>query len=136
MYGEVPPPPFGATVAALSIASLAIQSMRLLLSDIGKPIGSPTILVNDCRSALIVAENPGSLRTRMTHLPTSAFKVRELTRDHLIRLLWAPTDHLAADILTKNLGKVKFKRFQDFVLGLPAEEQVRALLARVIRSWG
>ena len=110
--------------------------MRLLLSDIGRPIGSPTILVNDCRSALIVAENPGSLRTRMTHLPTSAFKVRELTRDHLVRLLWAPTDHLAADILTKNLGRIKFKRFQEFVLGLPAEEQVRALLVRVIRSWG
>ena len=112
------------------------KSCRLLLSDIGRPVGSPTILINDCRSALIVAENPGSLRTRMTHLSTSAFKVRELTRDHLIRLLWAPTDHLAADILTKNLGRVKFKRFQEFVLGLPAEEQVRALLARVIRSWG
>ena len=77
--------------------------MRLLLSDIGRPLSSPTLLVNDCRSALIVAENPGSLRTRMTHLPTSAFKVRELTREQLVRLLWAPTDRLAADILTKNL---------------------------------
>ena len=87
---------------------------------------------------LIVAEkHPGTLRTaRMhQHLPTSAFKVRELTRDHLVRLLWAPTDHLAADILTKNLGRAKFKRFRDFVLGLPAEQQVRALIARIIRSW-
>ena len=39
-----------AELKALSIASLAIQSMRLLLSDIGKPIGSPTFLINDCRS--------------------------------------------------------------------------------------
>ena len=110
--------------------------MRLLLSDIGRPVGSPTILINDCRSALIVAENPGSLRTRMTHLPTSAFKVRELTRDQLVRLLWAPTDHLAADILTKNLGRAKFKRFQEFVLGLPAGAGVRTLLARIVRCWG
>ena len=109
--------------------------MRLLLSDIGRPLSSPTLLVNDCRSALIVAENPGSLRTRMTHLPTSAFKVRELTREQLVRLLWAPTDRLAADILTKNLGRGKFKRFQEFVLGLPAGKPVRALIARVISSW-
>ena len=71
----------------------------------------------------------------MTHLPTSAFKVRELTREQLVRLLWAPTDRLAADILTKNLGRAKFKRFQEFVLGLLAGQPVRALVARVIHSW-
>ena len=59
-----------------------------------------------------------------------------IARISLVRLLWAPTDHLAADILTKNLGRAKFKRFQEFVLGLPAGAGVRTLLARIIRCWG
>ena len=73
------------------------------------PLGSTrreggTLLVNDCRSAIIVAENPGKLRTRMNHLPTSAFKVRECVKQALVDLCWAPTDLVAADVLTKNLG--------------------------------
>ena len=72
----------------------------------------------------------------MTHLSTSAFKVRELVSEQLVKLLWAPTDRLAADLLTKNLGVAKFRRFQRFVLGLPDGQPVRTLVERVIRSWG
>ena len=118
------------------MAAVAVQAMRLLLSNIGRPLSSPTFLINDSRPAVTVAENPGALRTAMTHLATSAFKVRELVSEQLVRLLWAPTDRLAADLLTKNLGVAKFRRFQQFVLGLPVGQPVRALVERVVRSWG
>ena len=71
----------------------------------------------------------------MTHLSASAFKIRELVREQLVRLVWAPTDKLAADLLSKNLGTAKFERFQRYVLGLPAVKPVRELVARVVNSW-
>ena len=99
-------------------------------------MSSPTYLINDSQPAITVAENPGALRTAMTHLSTSAFKVRELVNEQLVRLLWAPTDRLAADLLTKNLGVAKFRRFQQFIPGLPVGQPVRTLVERVVRSWG
>ena len=79
---------------------------------------------------------PGALRTCMTHLSTSAFKIRELVREQLVRLVWAPTDQLAADLLSKNLGSAKrFTRFQRDVLGLPAGKPIRTLVTRVVSSW-
>ena len=33
-------------------------------------------------------------------------------------------------------GVNPFKRFQEFVLGLPAGAGVRTLLARIVRCWG
>ena len=53
----------------------------------------------------------------------------------LIRLVWAPTDRLAADLLSKNLGTAKFQQFQRYVLGLPAGKPVRTLVTRVVSSW-
>ena len=42
---------------------------------------------------------------------------------------------LASDVLTKNLGRAKFERFQRYILGLPDDVQARNLITRVIRSW-
>ena len=91
--------------------------------------------MNDCRSAILVAENPGSLRTRMSHLPASAFRVRECVKRDLIRLCWAPTDLLACDALTKNLGTAKFRRFQRFFLNMPDEPAARTLLTHMISGF-
>ena len=93
-------------------------------------------MVNDCRSAIIVAMNPGKLRKSMNHLPiTSAFKVRECVHQALIDLCWAPTDLVAADVLTKNLGAAKFRRFQAFLLNLPATQPVRELITKLIKGF-
>ena len=108
---------------------------RILLDCIGRPCAAPTLLVNDCRSAIIVAENPGKPRTRMNHLPTSAFKVRECVKQALVDLCWAPTDLVAADVLTKNLGAAKFRRFQAFLLNLPATQPVRELVTKLITGF-
>ena len=64
----------------------------------------------------------------MHHLPTSAFKVREGVKRELIRLCWTPTDHMAVDALTKNLGSAKFHRFQRVLLNLPPSREVRRLV--------
>ena len=133
---DTPASSTSAELKAISVCALAVQAMRLLLNDIGRPMSSPTYIINDSKPAITVAENPGALRTAMTHLSTSVFKVRELVSEQLVKLLWAPTDRLAADLLTKNLGVAKFRRFQRFVLGLPYGQPVRALVERVIRSWG
>ena len=109
--------------------------MRILLDCIGRPCAAPTLLVNDCRSAIIVAENPGKLRTRMTHLPTSAFKVRECVKQALVDLCWAPTDLVAADVLTKNLGPAKFHRFQRVLLNLPPTTAARELVVKLITGF-
>ena len=71
----------------------------------------------------------------MTHLPTSAFKVRECVKRDLVRLAWAPTDKLAADALTKNLGRAKFERFQAFLLGLPPTRAVRRLITELVTGF-
>ena len=84
---------------------------------------------------MVVAEIPGKLRIKMTHLPTSAFKVRECVKRDLVRLAWAPTDKLAADALTKNLGRAKFERFQAFLLGLPPTRAVRRLVTELVTGF-
>ena len=71
----------------------------------------------------------------MHHLPTSAFKVREGVKRALIDLLWAPTDLVAADLLTKNLGKAKFERFQRFLLNLPNAPAVRKVVTELIAGF-
>ena len=96
---------------------------------------APSLIVNVCRSAIIVAENPGKLRTRMNHLPTSAFKVRECVKQALVDLCWAPTDLVAADVLTKNLGPAKFHRFQRFLLNLPPTTAARELVVKLITGF-
>ena len=82
-----------AELKALSFAAVAVSGMRILLDCIGRPCAAPSLLVNDCRSAIIVAENPGKLRTRMNHLPTSAFKVRECVQQALVDLCWLLGTH-------------------------------------------
>ena len=71
----------------------------------------------------------------MNHLPTSAFKVRECVKQALVDLCWAPTDLVAADVLTKNLGAAKFRRFQAFLLNLPASQPVRELVTKLITGF-
>ena len=75
------------------------------------------------------------MRTRMNHLPTSAFRVRESVKRDLVRLCWAPTDLLACDALTKNLGRAKLERFQRFMLGLPDSPAVRSLVTSLITGF-
>ena len=69
----------------------------------------------------------------MAHLENSAFKVRELIDEAVVRLVWCPTDENAAAIFTKSLGTRKFKKFQAFLLGLPQDgEQFKALICRML----
>ena len=74
------------------------------------------------------------MRTRMNHLPTSAFRVRESVKRDLVRLCWAPTDLLACDALTKNLGRAKLERFQRFMLGLPDSPAIRSLVTSLVTA--
>jgi hypothetical protein len=53
----------------------------------------------------------------------------------LVDLCWAPTDLVAADVLTKNLGAAKFRRFQAFLLNLPATQPVRELVTKLITGF-
>ena len=38
----------------------------------------------------------------------------------------------AADIFTKSLGRKKFEKFQAFILGLPQDGEVKALICRML----
>ena len=53
----------------------------------------------------------------------------------VVNAAWAPTDKLAADALTKNLGRGKFERFQAFLLGLPPTRAVRRLVTELVTGF-
>ena len=109
-----------------------MQAFRNVLADIHLKLGDATVLGGDNKSAITVAECPGAHRTKLAHLENSAFKIRELIDGAVVRLVWFPTDENAAGIFTKSLGRKKFEKFQAFILGLPQDGEVKALICRML----
>lgn len=94
---------------ALSFASQEATWLRALLAELGFDQAEPTTIRVDNQSAIAIAENPVH-HSRTKHMNIKVHHVRELVHDGAIRLEWCPTEEQVADIFTKPLGSVLFKR--------------------------
>ena len=102
-------------VAATS-AGQEILWLRNLFQELGFPVSGPSTLLLDSASALSVAKNPEH-HGRMKHLDLRFYWLRDEVDKGIIFLRHVGTAAMAADILTKALGRVKVLEMQE-MLGL------------------
>ena len=114
-----------ATVAPLSTeaeftaaaeAGKTILHLRSILCELGYPQHKPTTLCVDNHGALFMAnaEQP----TRQTrHMDTKTFALQDWTREEKLVLKEVNTKDNAADHFTKALGRIKFYKQTDMLMG-------------------
>ena len=100
---------------AASMAALEVVFLRGLLTDFGCSQKEPTKLSIDNQGAVALAKNYIS-NSRTKHIQRRHLKIRELVEELVVRPEFVPTDENVADILTKPLGKDRFKKLRKMIL--------------------
>jgi hypothetical protein len=89
---------------------------RSLLKELGFPQEKPTIIRCDNEGAMALAKNP-TYHAKTKHIDVQYHFIREKVANGDVRLVYQPTNLMAADMFTKSLGREKIERFRG-MLGL------------------
>lgn len=84
--------------------------MKRLLEEMEYLKGEPILIYCDNQGAYKLAQNP-VFHNRTKHIDIKFHHVREVVRNKEVELKYCPTNDMIADILTKNLSKVKHLYF-------------------------
>jgi len=106
-------PALSSTEAEYVGATRATQEalwLRQMLSDLGSHQSDPTTIWCDNQSSIALSSNPGSY-ARTKHIAVQHHFMCDTIAHGLIHLSWIPTEKQVADILTKDLGRIKHERF-------------------------
>ena len=90
--------------------------LRGLLRELGYEQFEPTTIGEDNQSCIKLATNP-VLHKRSKHIDTKYHFIRERVDDNSIKLIYTPTDEMAADLLTKALPQQKVEQHREQLLG-------------------
>jgi hypothetical protein len=101
---------------AASKACTEVVWLRRLLSGLGYPPTSATVLYEDNRAAIQLAANPVH-KDRTKHIDMRRHALREFVADGVIQLVPCPTQDMAADALTKALPGPTFLRHRSVLFG-------------------
>ena len=101
-----------AEYVSLSSAAQEVIWLRRLLVNLGIQVLSPTTIFEDNQSAIDISRNPKH-HDRTKHIDVCHHFIRERITTDEIAVVYCPTDEMTADIMTKGLGAVKFKKFRD-----------------------
>lgn len=71
-----------------------------------------TVMHEDNQGAMATAEAP-TLHKRMKHVDIRYHRIRDFIKIKQVRMVYCKTQNQIADIFTKNLSKILFKRFRD-----------------------
>ncbi|GAA5994576.1 hypothetical protein JCM11641_007214 [Rhodosporidiobolus odoratus] len=91
---------------ALSEAVREALWLRALLTDLGYPPSSPTLIRGDNSGCLLLASHPTS-HSRTKHISVHYHFTRVLVEDGTLILKWIPTEEMTAAVFTKGLSKAK-----------------------------
>ena len=69
-------------------------------------------MYEDNQGAIDISKNPKH-HDRTKHIDVSHHFVRECVASNEVAVVHLPTEYMTADILTKGLGAVKYRRFRD-----------------------
>ena len=92
-----------------------IMWLKEILSFIEIGDGESIQVFADNQGAIKVANNPYQ-QGRTKHIDIRMHYIREKVEEKVITLKYLKTDEMIADMLTKNLGKNKFRRFRNELL--------------------
>ena len=85
-----------------------VKYLRSLMAELGFPQEEPTLIWEDNRATIMIAENDSSSAGRCKHIDVRFRFVAEAVRDGAVRVRYCPSAYNYADILTKPLVPVKF----------------------------
>ena len=100
-------------MAATEAAKKAIWLQELLGEAIGKA-STRVIIKVDNRSAIALTKNP-VFHGRSKHIHRRFHFIRECVKNEQIEVEHIPGSEQNADILTKSLGRVRFKEMRDLI---------------------
>ncbi|RXW11322.1 hypothetical protein EST38_g14534, partial [Candolleomyces aberdarensis] len=104
---------------ALTHAAKEAKWLRTLLREILPVVGlgsyvdkfAPTVLYCDNQGAIKLSTNP-VFHARTKHIDIHFHFVRQTITSRDLQLVYCPTDNMVADIMTKQLARVKFTKFR------------------------
>jgi hypothetical protein len=98
-------------------ASTDILGLRNLMSELGMYQQNPTLLDQDNKSAIQIANNRGSLGPTSRAIDLKTLSVRNRIEDHQIQTVYCPTPKIIADMGTKALPEEPFCQHRDTMNG-------------------
>ncbi len=90
--------------AAMAAAQEAVH-LQQLLTEMGFQQHPPILIQVDNQACIALSQNPMQ-QTRTKHFAIKLHYLRELVLNKLVYLKYVSTEHNAADILTKGLGRI------------------------------
>ena len=115
---------FGSELIASRIAKEKVQALLYKLRMMGVPVISPSIMVVDNESVVKSVSVPES-RLKKKHLSICYHSVREAVAGGIIAVKWVKSEDNLADICTKIMSGVTFKRLLSWILIPRRLRQVR-----------
>ena len=100
---------------AASAASQEVLFLEKLSREITGRCGKIVIL-EDNQACIAMAKKP-LFHRRTKHVDIRHHFIRELVQKGVIQLTYCPTEDMAADLLTKDLGRLKTVKFRAILLG-------------------
>ena len=80
----------------------------------GDAVGDSITLSNDNLSVQQLIKNP-VFHARSKHIDIRYHYIREIYEKHIIDLQYQQTDEMMADVLTKNLSRIKHEKFRSLL---------------------
>jgi hypothetical protein len=111
-----------------------------LLRSLGFKQRDSTVIWEDNRSTILIAENECSSAGRSKHIDIRYKFVAQTIADNIVRVRYTPTDTNLADILTKALPRATFERIAEEMIadagpGPPLFNMIVALYKKWSRHW-
>ena len=97
---------------ALSSAAQEVIWLHRLINGIGLNVATPTTIYEDNQGAIDISKNPRH-HNRTKHIDIAHHFVRERVAANEVQVHYCPTGEMVADVLTKGLSIVKFRKFRD-----------------------
>ena len=95
---------------SLSDCSRQVAWVHQLFKEVGYDLDSIEVS-SDNQGAIFIASNPVTER-RSKHIDIRYHYIREVIECGLVEVNYIPGENNPADLLTKNLGRVKFEKFR------------------------
>ena len=86
-----------------------------MLEELELPVKLPIAVYEDNQSTIKMAEN-STLQQRTKHIDVRHHFIRDLVREHIIKIEYCPTNEMLADMLTKALARPNFQEHLEKVM--------------------
>jgi hypothetical protein len=106
-----------AELTEMYLCSNHVMGFRNIMSEMGFDLSEPTVIYQDNRPAIDIANNNRNMSESTKHMDVRVFKVRERIEDQDVYLEYVRTCGMLADICTKALGARQFTFLRDLMNG-------------------